>query len=204
MVFREVTSTQIPTLSHGGGGKKLVLRGVLGPRGYLALAGIHQRARPRLLPQIQHRVIRISHATVGSKEHLIERVTSTSAARRAPILKRQSQRWKQQPTSPCSIPSTRPQKLFLVFFFKRGSNLCAEPRLTSGGENSPHDSAEAHQELPEGHVLLGDRHRQRAGVVLHKDARDAVAARRVVDHPLLGTPAGRRLSVGLGLGLRES
>lgn len=49
-------------------------------------------------------------------------------------------------------------------------------------------------------MLLGDRHRQRAGVVLHKDARDAVAARRMVDHPLLGDPAGRRLSVGLGFG----
>lgn len=162
------------------------------------LAGIHPRVRPRLLPQIQHRVIRTFHATVGGKD-----LTSTAAARRAPILKRQSRRWKQQPTSPCSIPSTRRQKLvlFCFVFFTVDLIFALNPGLTRGGENSPDDSAEAHQELPEGHVLLGDRHRQRAGVVLHKDARDAVAARRMVDHPLLGGPAGRRLSVGLGLGL---
>lgn len=35
------------------------------------------------------------------------------------------------------------------------------------------------------HVLFGGRHRQRAGVVLHKDAQNTVAARSVVYHPLL-------------------
>lgn len=58
-------------------------------------------------------------------------------------------------------------------------------RLACGGEYSPDDAAQSHQELPQRHVLLADRHHQRAGVVLHKDAGNAVTARCVVYHPLL-------------------
>lgn len=58
-------------------------------------------------------------------------------------------------------------------------------RLACGGEDSPDDAAEPHQEASQRHVLLAHRHHQGAGVVLHEDPRDAMAARRVVDHPLL-------------------
>lgn len=71
-----------------------------------------------------------------------------------------------------------------------------EPRLTCRGKNAPDDSAQPHQELPQRHVLFGDGHHQRAGVVLHKDARDAVTARRVVYHPLLENPTGRTQLLG--------
>lgn len=65
------------------------------------------------------------------------------------------------------------------------NQLQAESGLTRSGEDPAHDAAQPHQELPQRHVLLADRHHQRAGVVLDEDPRDAVAPRRVVDHPLL-------------------
>lgn len=61
-----------------------------------------------------------------------------------------------------------------------------ETRLACRGEYTPDNPTKSHQELPQRHMLLADRHHQRAGVVLDKDARNAVAARRVVYHPLLG------------------
>lgn len=58
-------------------------------------------------------------------------------------------------------------------------------RFTCGGENAPDDATQPHQELPQGHVLLANRHHQGAGVVLDEDAGDAVTSCRVVDDPLL-------------------
>lgn len=80
--------------------------------------------------------------------------------------------------------------LFLLWIWDRRihqSNfyLKSNTRLACGGEYSPDDAAQSHQELPQWHVLLADRHHQRAGVVLHKDAGNAVTARCVVYHPLL-------------------
>lgn len=157
--------------------------------------------RLRVLTQIQHRLIRIFHKSVRKQplgllyKLLYQTAVPTSLGRRAPILKRQSKTSKQKPTSPCSIPSTREQKH--VFFFTVDLVFALTPRLTCRGENAPDDSAQSHQELPQRHVLLGDRHRQRAGVVLHKDARHTVTAHGVVYHPLLGkhnrTPRCRRL-----------
>lgn len=63
--------------------------------------------------------------------------------------------------------------------------ISAETRLACGGEYSPNDAAQSHQELPQRHVLLTDRHHQRAGVVLHEDARHAVAPCSMVYHPRL-------------------
>jgi hypothetical protein len=56
---------------------------------------------------------------------------------------------------------------------------------TCGGENASDDATKPDKEPPQGHVLLGDFHHQRADVILHKDPRYSVAAHRVVDHPLL-------------------
>lgn len=53
-----------------------------------------------------------------------------------------------------------------------------------GGEYSPDNATKSHQELPQRHMLLADRHHQRAGVILHKDAGHTVTACRVVYHPL--------------------
>lgn len=61
---------------------------------------------------------------------------------------------------------------------------------TCRGEYYPNHPAQSHQELPQGHVLFCDRHHQRAGVVLHKDARNPMAARTVVYHPLLEDTCG--------------
>lgn len=63
--------------------------------------------------------------------------------------------------------------------------IAVETRLTCCGKYPPDDAAQPHQELPQRHVLLADRHHQRAGIVLHEDARHAVTARGVVYHPLL-------------------
>lgn len=62
---------------------------------------------------------------------------------------------------------------------------CVWSRLACGGEYASDDAAQSHQELPERHVLLAHGHHQGAGVVLDEDARNAVAARCVVYHPLL-------------------
>lgn len=51
------------------------------------------------------------------------------------------------------------------------------------GEYATNYATQSHQELPKGHMLLADRHHQRAGVVLDKDARNTVTARGVVYHP---------------------
>lgn len=69
--------------------------------------------------------------------------------------------------------------------------IAVETSLACRGEYPPDDAAQSHQELPQRHVLLADRHHQRAGVVLHKDAGNAVTARGVVYHPLLGNKTAR-------------
>lgn len=93
----------------------------------------------------------------------------------------------------CKERTTR----LLLFIFT--VDFIFEPRLTCRGENAPGDSAQPHQELPQRHVLFGDGHHQRAGIVLHKDARDTVTARRMVYHPLLEkTTGGTRLLGGVG------
>lgn len=187
----EVTCAQISTLSQGGGRKKLVLRAVLGLRGPLVLAGIHPSLRLQLLPQIQHRLIKIFHETLRSKEHLLKPHLHLCGASGAE-LKATEQHVQAEADEPVQHSCNQTTKAFCWLFSQW---ICLEPSLTRGGENPPDDSAEAHQELPEGHVLLGDRHHQRAGVVLHEDARDAVAARRVVDHPLLGEDSGKKAAL---------
>lgn len=51
-------------------------------------------------------------------------------------------------------------------------------------ENASYDATEPHEELPQGHVLLSHLHHQRADVILHKDPRNPMTPRRVVDHSL--------------------
>ena len=56
---------------------------------------------------------------------------------------------------------------------------------TCRGEDAPNDATEPDQELPQWHVLLGNRHHERADVILHEDPRDTVASCCVVDHTVL-------------------
>lgn len=82
--------------------------------------------------------------------------------------------------------SAFPEHPFKSNLTKKKQNLiAAETRLACGGEYSPNDATQSHQELPQRHVLLTDCHHQRAGVILQEDARHAVAACSMVYHPLL-------------------
>lgn len=60
-----------------------------------------------------------------------------------------------------------------------------QKRLACCGEYAPNDATQSHQELPQRHMLLADRHHQGADVVLHKNARNSVTACCVVYHPFL-------------------
>lgn len=77
------------------------------------------------------------------------------------------------------------------------SRTAGKKRLACCGEYSSNDAAQSHQELPQWHMLLADGHHQRADVVLHEDARNAVTARCVVYHSFLenGQLAGQCFSI---------
>lgn len=62
------------------------------------------------------------------------------------------------------------------------ADLCP---FTCCWENASYDATEAHEELPQGHVLLCHLYHQRADVILHKDPRNPMTPRCVVYHSLL-------------------
>lgn len=143
---------------------------------HLVVVGAHLSVRLHVLAQNQHGLIRTSHSTVP-------RNNQNKASHLSGSVEATADNIEEEPDQPVQHPCRHRSRGGIFFFSPVRRPL--RPGLTGGGEDAPDDSAQPHQELPERHVLLGDRHRQGAGVVLHEDARNTVTARGVVDHSLL-------------------